>query len=74
FADGLFNWVIPLYQAHGPAEQAIAAQLAVVAMLTTGTTTFVEAGTLLDPDAVRAAIAPIGMRGRIGRWIMDRAF
>ncbi|BEU99990.1 amidohydrolase family protein [Novosphingobium olei] len=74
FDEGLNRWVIPLYQGHTPEEQAIAARLAVLSMLRTGTTTFLEAGTLIAFDAVAEAVADTGMRGRIGRWTMDRAF
>lgn len=74
FDEGLNQWVIPLYHGHTAKEQAIAARLAVLAMLKTGTTTFLEAGTLLAFDAVAEAIAGTGIRGRIGRWCMDRAF
>ncbi|MCW1383743.1 amidohydrolase family protein [Novosphingobium sp. KCTC 2891] len=74
FDEGLHRWVIPLYQGHTPSEQAIAARLAVLSMLRTGTTTFLEAGTLIAFDAVAEAISDTGMRGRIGRWTMDRAF
>ena len=74
FDEGLNQWVIPLYQGHSAAEQAIAAQLAVLAMLKTGTTTFLEAGTLIAFEAVARALEGTGIRGRIGRWCMDRAF
>ncbi|NMN06675.1 cytosine/adenosine deaminase-related metal-dependent hydrolase [Novosphingobium sp. SG919] len=74
FDEGLNQWVIPLYQGHTPEEQAIAARLAVLAMLKTGTTTFLEAGTLIAFDAVAQALEGTGIRGRIGRWCMDRAF
>ncbi|KPF56484.1 amidohydrolase [Novosphingobium sp. AAP1] len=74
FDEGLNQWVIPLYQGHSAQEQAIAARLAVLAMLKTGTTTFLEAGTLIAFEAVAEALEGTGIRGRIGRWCMDRAF
>ncbi|WP_156841687.1 amidohydrolase family protein [Novosphingobium aquimarinum] len=74
FDEELMEWVIPLYKGHDEAEQSLSAQLAVVAMLRTGTTTFIEAGTVIALDAVMEAIAPIGIRGRVGRWCEDRAW
>lgn len=74
FDESLHRWVIPLYQGHTPAEQALAARLAVLSMLRTGTTAFMEAGTLIAFDAVAQALDDTGIRGRIGRWTMDRAF
>lgn len=74
FDEGLNQWVIPLYWGHSAEEQALAAQLAVLAMLKTGTTTFLEAGTLIAFEAVAQALEETGIRGRIGRWCMDRAF
>jgi cytosine/adenosine deaminase-related metal-dependent hydrolase len=74
FDEGLNQWVIPLYHGHTPREQALAARLAALTMLKSGTTTFLEAGTILAFDEVAAALEPVGIRGRIGRWCMDRAF
>ncbi|WP_285020781.1 amidohydrolase family protein [Novosphingobium sp. fls2-241-R2A-195] len=74
FDETLGRWVIPLYKDHSPAEQAVAARLAVAAMLRTGTTTFLEAGTVIAFDEVMAAIAGTGIRGRVGRWTEDRAW
>lgn len=74
FDEELGTWVIPLYKGHSPAEQAVAAKLAIAAMLRTGTTTFVEAGTMLAFDDVMAAIAGTGIRARTGRWTEDRAW
>jgi cytosine/adenosine deaminase-related metal-dependent hydrolase len=74
FGEGLTRWVIPLYEVQTPAEQAIGARLAVLNMLRTGTTTFIEAGTLIAFDEVVEAIADTGIRGVVGRWVLDRAF
>lgn len=74
FDETLGRWVIPLYKDHSPAEQAVAAKLAIAAMLRTGTTTFLEAGTVIAFDEVMAAIADTGIRGRVGRWTEDRAW
>ena len=74
FEEELGRWVIPLYKGQTAAEQILAAKLAIAAMLRTGTTTFVEAGTILAFDAVMAAIAETGIRARTGRWAEDRAW
>lgn len=74
FEDTLGKWVIPLYKDHSPAEQAVAAKLAIAAMLRTGTTTFLEAGTIIAFDEVMAAIEGTGIRARTGRWTEDRAW
>ncbi|HEY0269450.1 MAG TPA: amidohydrolase family protein [Sphingomonas sp.] len=74
FDEALMRWVIPLYEGNSPADQAIAARLAILTMLKTGTTCFLEAGTVLAFEAVTDAIADTGIRGRVGTWAQDRAF
>jgi cytosine/adenosine deaminase-related metal-dependent hydrolase len=74
FEDAVWRWVTPLYESHSPEEQAVAAQLSAIGMLRTGTTCFMEAGTILALDAVFEALAETGIRGRVGEWAMDRAF
>lgn len=70
----VFDWLIPTYMAQNPAEEALSAQLAAVEMLRSGTTCFVEAGTIIDLPGVVAALEQVGIRGRIGQWVQDRAF
>ena len=65
------DWLIPLYSAITPEEEAYSARLACLEMLRTGTTTFCEAGTLFDVDAVADAVEAIGMRAVLGRWTWD---
>jgi len=74
FEEGVWCWSVPLYELQTPAEQRLAAQLAVVSMLRTGTTCFLEAGTIIALDDVYPVIAESGIRGRVGHWILDRAF
>lgn len=74
FDEELGEWVIPLYKGHTAAEQAVSAKLAIAAMLRSGTTTFLEAGTILAFDEVMAAIESTGIRARTGRWTEDRAW
>lgn len=70
----VFDWLIPSYLVQSPAEEQVAATLAALEMLRTGTTCFVEAGTILDLGAVVDALAATGIRGRVGQWVQDRAF
>lgn len=70
----VFDWLIPTYQAQTPAEERLSAQFAAVEMLRTGTTCFVEAGTIIDLAPVHDGLAEVGIRGRFGRWLQDRFF
>jgi len=54
FDDGVWRWSVPLYQGQSPSEQRLAAQLSAVSMLRTGTTCFLEAGTIIALDQVFA--------------------
>jgi cytosine/adenosine deaminase-related metal-dependent hydrolase len=74
FEEELGEWVIPLYKGQGPAEEAVAARLTIAAMLSSGTTTFLEAGTIIAFDEVMSAIDDTGIRARTGRWTEDRAW
>ena len=65
------DWLIPLYSAITPEEEAYSARLACLEMIRTGTTTFCEAGTLFDVDAVADAVDQVGMRAILGRWTWD---
>src|SRR5262249_34639722 len=66
------DWLIPLYSVMTPEDERYAALLACIEMIRTGTTTFCEAGTLFDVDAVADAVEGIGMRAVLGRWTWDR--
>jgi cytosine/adenosine deaminase-related metal-dependent hydrolase len=69
----VWRWSVPLYHSHSPAEQRLAAQLAALSMLKSGTTCFLEAGTILALDEVHDGLAASGIRGRIGQWVLDRS-
>ncbi len=71
FEENVFAWLCPLYAAYTPAEERLSAQLAAVEMLRTGTTTFLEAGTIHFLDDVVAGLREVGIRGRVGRWVWD---
>ncbi|MGC6400278.1 amidohydrolase family protein [Sphingomonas sp. FW199] len=74
WATNVFQWLVPSYLAQTPGDEQVSAQLAALEMLRTGTTCFIEAGTILDLDAVVDALAQTGIRGRVGQWVQDRAF
>ncbi len=69
--EWLPEWLLPAYAAITPAEEQLGAQLAVAELLLTGTTTFCEAGTLMDWEPVADAVESAGIRGQLGRWTWD---
>ncbi len=71
FEENVFVWLCPLYAAHGEEDERISAQLAAAEMLLSGTTAFLEAGTVRFVDAVVDGLCEIGIRGRVGRWVWD---
>jgi 5-methylthioadenosine/S-adenosylhomocysteine deaminase len=74
FEENVWRWLIPLYHAHTPEDERLSAQLAAVEMLRSGTTTFLEAGTILNLESVVEGLLESGIRGRVGQWAQDRAF
>ena len=74
WSDKLQRWVIPIFRAQTADEERIAAQCAALAMMRSGTTCFLEAGTVLQLDAVMDGLAETGVRGRVGEWVEGRAF
>ena len=74
WSDKLQTWVIPIFKAQTAEEETLAAQSAALAMLRYGTTTFVEAGTVIQLDAVMEGLAESGIRGRVGQWVEGRAY
>lgn len=74
FEENVWRWLIPLYHAQTPEDEYLSAQLASLEMLRSGATCFLEAGTILDMQATTEGLNSLGIRGRIGAWIEDRAF
>jgi 5-methylthioadenosine/S-adenosylhomocysteine deaminase len=72
FEANVFDWLCPLYSAATAREEQLSAQLAAAELLKSGTTTFLEAGTIRFVDAVVEGLTEIGIRGRIGEWVWDR--
>ena len=71
FEENVFVWLCPLYAAYTAAEEKLSAQLAAVEMLKSGTTCFLEAGTIRFLDDVFEGLDEVGIRGRLGRWVWD---
>jgi 5-methylthioadenosine/S-adenosylhomocysteine deaminase len=71
FEENVFMWLCPLYSVHTADEERLSAQLAAVEMLKSGTTTFLEAGTIRFLDEVIDGLDEVGIRGRVGRWTWD---
>jgi 5-methylthioadenosine/S-adenosylhomocysteine deaminase len=71
FEENVFVWLCRLYSVYTAAEERLSAQLAAVEMLKSGTTTFLEAGTIRFLDEVVEGLVEVGIRGRVGRWVWD---
>lgn len=71
FEENVFVWLCRLYSVYTAAEERLSAQLAAVEMLKSGTTSFLEAGTIRFLDEVVDALVEVGIRGRVGRWVWD---
>ena len=71
FEENVFQWLVPLYSVYTEEEERLSAQLAAAEMLKSGTTAFLEAGTVRFVDAVVDGLVEIGIRGRIGKWVWD---
>lgn len=69
FEEELTRWVLPRFNAHGPDDEAVSTELAALKMLRTGTTCFIEAGTVRYLDRVVEAAAGSGIRARVGCWV-----
>ncbi len=71
FEENVFVWLTNLYASHEEGDERCSAQLAALEMLRSGTTTFLEAGTIRFLDEVFDGLAEIGIRGRLGAWVWD---
>lgn len=74
WSENVWQWLVPLYNSQTANDEVVSAKLAALEMLRTGTTTFLEAGTIHNLNPVAEALTTTGIRGRIGRWAEDRAF
>ncbi len=73
FQENVLDWLIPFHLHYTPADERLSAQLAALEMLRSGTTSFIEAGSLTAIDEVADGLNEIGIRGRIGRRIWDQS-
>ncbi len=71
FVANVFEWLCPLYSVFNAPEERVSGQLAAVEMLRSGTTTFLEAGTIRFLDEVIDGLVEVGIRGRVGQWVWD---
>ena len=71
FEENVFVWLCPLYAVHNAEEERLSGQLAAVEMLKSGTTSFLEAGTIRFLDEVIDGLHEAGIRGRVGKWVWD---
>jgi cytosine/adenosine deaminase-related metal-dependent hydrolase len=71
FEENVFLWLCTLYSVQTAVEEVASAKLAAVEMLRSGTTCFLEAGTILHLDAVFSGLSEVGIRGRLGKWVWD---
>jgi len=71
FEENVFQWLCTLYSVANEKEERVSAQLAAVEMLRSGTTSFLEAGTIRFLDEVVDGLLEVGIRGRVGRWVWD---
>ena len=71
FEENVFVWLTNLYAVHDADDERCSARLAATEMLRSGTTTFLEAGTIRFLDEVLDGLAETGIRGRLGSWVWD---
>ncbi len=71
FEENVFQWLCPIYSVHKPEDEYLSALLIAIEMLKTGTTCFLEAGTVRFVDQVVRALVDVGIRARIGKWVWD---
>ncbi|MFT5351577.1 MAG: 5-methylthioadenosine/S-adenosylhomocysteine deaminase [Planctomycetota bacterium] len=71
FEENVFYWLCTLYSVANAEEEKVSGQLAAVEMLRSGTTSFLEAGTINYLDDVIEGLVETGIRGRVGKWIWD---
>jgi cytosine/adenosine deaminase-related metal-dependent hydrolase len=71
FIENVFEWLTPIHTFYSEEDEQISAQLAALEMLKSGTTAFLEAGTVRFIDPVVEGLTEIGIRARVGPWAWD---
>ena len=67
----IFDWSVPLHDAHESRDDEVSAMVAAVEAVLNGVTTVVEAGTVADGHAVARGLQAVGLRATIGVWGWD---
>jgi 5-methylthioadenosine/S-adenosylhomocysteine deaminase len=67
----IYDWAVPLHNAHSGGDDEISATLTAVESLRRGVTTLVEPGTVAHPLRVAAGLRAAGIRARLGGWGWD---
>ncbi|MGH9087919.1 MAG: amidohydrolase family protein [Acidimicrobiales bacterium] len=67
----IFEWAVPLHDSERPADEELSARLSAAQCLRNGTTTIVEPGTVVHPEAVAAGLSAAGIRATVGVWAWD---
>lgn len=71
FEENVFVWLTGLYASHEEGDERCSAQLAALELMRSGTTTFLEGGTIRFLDEVFDGLTETGIRGRLGAWVWD---
>lgn len=71
FETNVFQWLVPIHMAYTAADERLSCQMAALEMLRSGTTCFLEAGTIRFLDPVVEGLTEIGIRARVGQWAWD---
>ncbi|MEM7274053.1 MAG: amidohydrolase family protein [Actinomycetota bacterium] len=69
--ESIFDWSVPIHDAHRPEDDQCSAMLAAAEGLLNGVTTVVEAGTVADAGRVAAGLELVGQRATMGVWGWD---
>jgi len=67
----VMDWVVPINSIMTAEDEYLLSKLVLAEALKTGTTTFFEAGTTKFPESVARAVEEIGIRGVVGKFVMD---
>jgi len=73
FQENVLNWLIPFHKHYAPADERLSAQLSALEMLRSGTTSFIEAGSLTAIEEAADGLREIGIRGRIALRLWDQS-
>lgn len=69
--QAIFDWAVPLHNAHTGGDDEISAMLTAAESLRRGITTLIEPGTVAHPLRVAAGLRSTGIRARLNGWGWD---